>query len=309
MTWCFRAFSAKPEQWQWFHEIVVHQLRNSPWREWKRSPQDINLGIKRHLPEYRLPKQDIIDATSGFIREGNLAQPPIYDKVRIDRLYFNEDNQLTFAGIRWNEKDGTEQKTLDALRPFAELEKRIAADIKEKWPDSLAPNEFHAGEAVTMDRVAPAKSSSSVLSRLWDLTPRLPVLDGVRIDAAYYDGPMLHFVGLAARLDQSDLVRRALRDDDVALELLRDVAPNGFVIDRPRIVPLHSLLQHVRQRVAARNDLAGVWVDRCFYDQHRRLTFIVDTWDEEKTLFTNFRSDRIRAEQQSAMANCSGIEQ
>jgi hypothetical protein len=117
------------------------------------------------------------------------------------------------------------------------------------------------------------------------LVSQTPCLDGVRFDSAYYDKTgVLHFKGAQARPEQTAGAYALLRSG-IPADLWREWQGAGnrepdrvWTIDPLPIVPLERLLADVRRNIAATPQLDGTRVDRAYYDERLRLTFVGQRW-------------------------------
>jgi len=278
------------EQWKRLQQTLTDKFSADSWRAWAKSPK-----LMRFAAKYRTPEREMLSWLVASIRDGNVSEDPqrvFLDKVRIDRLFYNQDNQLSMLGIRWNELDSTQQQ---ALMLSERLRGRIEAEVQSRWPEALPSERFRSQPTVNVDQVALIEFS--VLHTLREFVARQDLLDGIRLEAAYYDGPILHVIGLASNPGQIEFLKTLLHESGTQAKLLERVAPQGFEIDRLRVVPVQALLERARKRIAEQPSLPGVWVSRCFYDEQLKLTFTVVAWNKkdlpliEESIQTELRSD------------------
>ncbi|MCC7086472.1 MAG: hypothetical protein IT427_15840 [Pirellulales bacterium] len=220
----------------------------------------------------------------------------LHDKVRIDRLYYNENNQLSFEGQRWNELP-TEARD----KQHAKLHEFVADVVGKYWPAALFPTLTAArlpddhDSRLSVEGIAFFNNSDparrSVLAYLWTLVPQHEELDGIRVDRAYYQRGVLHLNGVKATPGQIVQLQRYIDPNNV---LWKTLAPHGVEFNTFCEVPIQVLKSRVQTRLAANKDVNGARIRRLYYKYDGRgirLTFEIERWSDASEGKSDF-SDR-----------------
>ena len=296
----FHGIRCKDEQKEFLLGMLDQESANSDaWEQW------IGTASKPKVVwDYLLPLDKIKAGLEGAFQRAilsthtlqynvNSIEKDLFDKILIERIYYNLDNQLCLKGVRWNELTDPDEDALEKRR------RQIVLDVvKQNWPKSLRlANSSYANEnTVNLNGVSPFNTSElkrrSPLAFLWDLIPRHPELDGIRVDRAYYKDGVLHFTGIQATPEQTielrKLVDKLLHDsDDPNHELWNRLAPRGVKFIEFDLVLTRDLRSRLQIRFAANKKgtegLNGAKIRRIYYQfdaelKKLRPTFEIEQW-------------------------------
>lgn len=284
-------------------EVLLKTSDNSDqWQEWTTSTTE-SAASRTPLPspsklrlEARLKPvfsgDEIVHGLERAFRDANLktrlneADPTkgFHEKVRIDRIFFNSDSQLALKGIRWNEivDEGKVAQGKAGGALDESLRGLVTRTVTDYWPEVLSPPGFlspaaaKARESISLAELA---SDRSGLRALWQWVPEHPELDGVRVDRAYYDGGILHLVGIEGEIGQTEKLQKLIAQGQPDSSLWSSLSPRGVKVDPLQPVPLPELKKRLQDRLGHDPDLSGTWLDRVYYGKERQLRMELYRWE------------------------------
>lgn len=181
-----------------------------------------------------------------FYESGDLLR----QQTQLTRCFFDSSGKVRFGGLVFSQ-----------TRPDPERLARVAAFI-EKAMQTLDPHfaEIPGIDMSEMDVIA------NPASAIQDRVARLRSLDGVRVDAAFFDSAsQLAFVGIWNGPKQADTLRRVI-DEITPAGLLRP----GVSLAPMKTVSTERLLEQLRSWTA--KTLNEVRVDRLYFSKDGRLS-------------------------------------
>lgn len=252
------------------------------------------MGATYDFSAFEDPKRRKIVPITAFkdVVQEKFASDPILRGARIDRVYFSSDGSISFTGVVWL-PEHLSRPTNPALRDRMEIAimRLIAND--ERW------DAYQDGGRIVLDAMTGLDDEVPLASPLEEIriaVEEAAILDGVRIDTAYYDAHgVLVIEAIHATKGQEAECASLLRkvsDASPSLHLLAG-SHESPILKWTGTLDLKQLIRAIEEAIRraqlssqpASNDqgtrvVDKVRIDRLFYNRRNQLSLQGLRWNE-----------------------------